>query len=148
MGAQGPRASFLGFAVNHSLARKTAVTPEPFRAPALSPRRRPSRTRDEGGFIILGGIILILVLLVVGVSLGKVLRVQYPDSYVEQRAQRQYVLTDTDLQLGGRSVARLRRGDTVWATRLENGDVAISSDAGGEMVLGFVGAHALSNVAP
>jgi hypothetical protein len=107
-----------------------------------------SRTSDEGGFIILGGIILIVVLLVVGVSLGKVFRVQYPDSYVEQRAQRQYLLTDTELQLGGRSVARLRRGDAVWATRLENGDVAISSDPAGRKIVGFVGAHALSNVAP
>lgn len=121
---------------------------EPIRAQALSPRLRASRTRDEGGFIILGGIILVLVLLIVGVSLGKVLRVQYPDSYVEQRAERQYVLTDTDLQLGGRSVARLRRGAAVWATRLENGDVAISSDAGGQKIVGFVEAHALSDVAP
>jgi hypothetical protein len=106
------------------------------------------RTRDEGGFIILGAIVLVLVLLVVGVALGKVLRVQYPDSYVEQRAVRQWVVTDTDLQLGGRLVARLRRGDAVWATRLENGDVAISSDAGGQKVVGFVGAYALTNVAP
>lgn len=134
--------------VNQTLARKTAVTPELIRAPAPSPRRRASRTRDEGGFIILGGIILVLVLLVVGVSLGKVLRVQYPDSYVEQRAQRQYVLTDTELQLGGRAVARLRRGEAVWATRLENGDVAISADQDGRKVIGFVRAFALSNVAP
>lgn len=110
--------------------------------------QKTSRTRDEGGFIILGGIILVLVLLVVGVSLGKVLRVQYPDSYVEQRAERQYVLTDTDLQLGGRSVAKLRRGEAVWATRLENGDVAISADEDGRKVIGFVRAFALSNVAP
>jgi hypothetical protein len=107
-----------------------------------------SRTRDEGGFIILGAIVLVLVLLVVGVSLGKVVRVQYPDSYIEQRAQRQYVLTDTELRLGGQAVARLRRGDVVWATRLENGDVVISSDADGRKVVGFVGAFALSNVAP
>ena len=107
-----------------------------------------SRTRDEGGFIILGGIILVLVLLIVGVSLGTVVRVQYPDSYVEQRAERRWIVTDTDLQLGGRPVARLRRGEAVWATRLENGDIAISSDAGGQKVIGFVGAYALSNVAP
>lgn len=121
---------------------------ESLRASALSPRLRTSRTRDEGGFVILGAIVLVLVLLVVGVSLGKVLRVQYPDSYVEQRAERQWVVTDTDLQLGGRAVARLRRGEAVWATRLENGDVAISSDAGGQKVVGFVEAYALSNVAP
>ena len=108
----------------------------------------PSRTRDEGGFIILGALILIVVLLVVGVSLGKVFRVQYPDSYIEQRAERQYVLTDTELQLGGRRVAKLRRGEAVWATRLENGDVVISSDAEGRKVVGFVGAFALSQVAP
>lgn len=110
--------------------------------------RSTSRTRDEGGFIILGAIVLVLVLLVVGVALGKVLRVQYPDSYVEQRAERQWVVADTDLQLGGRPVGRLRRGEPVWATRLENGDIAISSDAAGQKVVGFVGAHALSNVAP
>ncbi len=109
---------------------------------------KTSRTRDEGGFVILGAIVLVLVLLVVGVSLGKVLRVQYPDSYVEQRAVRQWVVTDTDLQLGGRPVARLRRGEQVWATRLENGDIAISTDAAGQKVVGFVGAYALSNVAP
>lgn len=121
---------------------------ESFRAPARAPRLRPSRARDEGGFIILGALILIVVALVVGVSLGKVFRVQYPDSYVEQRAQRQYVITDTELQLGGRSIAKLRRGEAVWATRLENGDVAISTDAGAQKILGFVGAFALSNVAP
>ncbi|HEX8212290.1 MAG TPA: hypothetical protein VF584_19095 [Longimicrobium sp.] len=124
------------------------MNPEPLRAPALSNRLGTSRTRDEGGFIILGAIVLVLVLLVVGVSLGKVLRVQYPDSYVEQRAERQWVVADTDLQLGGRPVARLRRGEPVWATRLENGDIAISSDARGQKVVGFVGAYALSNVAP
>ena len=124
------------------------MDPESLRASALGSRHRTSRTRDEGGFIILGGIILILVLLVVGVSLGKVFRVQYPDSYVEQRAERQWVVTDTDVRLGGRPVAKLRRGEAVWATRLENGDVAISSDAGGQKVVGFVGAYALSNVAP
>ena len=121
---------------------------EPLRAPALSNRHRTSRTRDEGGFIILGAIVLVLVLLFVGVALGKLLRVQYPDSYVEQRAERQWVVADTDLQLGGRPVARLRRGEQVWATRLENGDIAITSDAGGQKVIGFVGAYALSNVAP
>ena len=110
--------------------------------------QRTPRMRDEGGFVILGAIVLVLVLLVVGVSLGKVLRVQYPDSYVEQRAERQWVVTDTDVQLGGRPVARLRRGDAVWATRLENGDIAITSDAGGQKVIGFVGAYALSNTAP
>ncbi|HEY0154466.1 MAG TPA: hypothetical protein VGB92_20805 [Longimicrobium sp.] len=109
---------------------------------------RTSRTRDEGGFIILGAIVLVLVLLFVGVALGKLLRVQYPDSYVEQRAERQWVVADTDLQLGGRPVARLRRGEQVWATRLENGDIAVTSDAGGQKVIGFVGAYALSNVAP
>ncbi len=108
----------------------------------------PCRARNEGGFIILGALILIVLLLVVGVSLGKVFRVQYPDSYVEARAERRFVLTDTELQFGGKSVAKLRRGDTVWATRLENGDVAISSDAGARRIIGFVGAFALSSAAP
>ena len=113
----------------------------------MTPNRTSSasaRVRDEGGFIILGGIILVLVILVVGVLLGKVLRVQYPDSYVESRARKHWVVDDTELQLGGRPVARLRRGDAVWASRLENGDVAVSTDSTGQKVLGFVGAHALS----
>lgn len=109
-------------------------------APARSPR-----VRDEGGFIILGAIVLVLVVMVVGVLLGKVFRVQYPDSYIESRAQKHWVLTDTELQLGGRSVARLRPGDAVWATRLENGDVAVSADSTGQKIVGFIGAYTLSD---
>ena len=103
---------------------------------------------DEGGFIILGGIILVLVILVVGVLLGKLFRVQYPDSYVEAGAARQWVLTDTHVDLGGRTVAQLRRGDTVWTTRLPNGDIAVIADSTGSRVVGFVGGHALSDSSP
>lgn len=110
-----------------------------------APVARSSRVRDEGGFIILGGIILVLVILVVGVLLGKVFRVQYPDSYIESRAQKHWVVTDTEVQMGGRPVARLRRGEAVWATRLENGDVAVSADSTGQKILGFVGAYNLSD---
>ena len=102
--------------------------------------------RDEQGFIILGGLILILVILVVGVMLGKVLRVQYPDSYIEARASRHRVVSDADLQLGGRIVGRLRRGDAVWATRLENGDVAVAADSTGQKVVGFVGSYYVAPV--
>jgi hypothetical protein len=111
-------------------------------------RVSPSRVRDEQGFIILGGIILILVILVVGVMLGKVLRVQYPDSYIEARAARHWVVADAEVQLAGRTVHRLRRGETVWATRLENGDIAISPDSTGQKIVGFVGSYALTNSAP
>ncbi len=104
------------------------------------------RVKDERGFIILGGLILIVVVLVVGVMLGKVLRRQYPDSYVESTAARHYVVSDTEMQMAGRTVARLQRGDSVWATRLENGDVAITSDRAGNKVVGFVGSAALSPV--
>lgn len=115
----------------------TAVTPN-----------HPSRVRDEQGFIILGGILLVLLILVIGVMLGKVLRVQYPDSYIEARADRHWVVSDANVQLGGRTVTRLRRGDAVWATRLENGDVAIAHDSTGQKIIGFVGSDVLSNSAP
>jgi len=101
-------------------------------------------SKDEGGFIIFGALILIVVLLVVGVLLGKVLRKQYPDSYIEATAARHWVVSDTDMQMGGRTVGRLRQGDSVWATRLENGDVAVTSDRAGQKVVGFVGSAALS----
>lgn len=110
-----------------------------------APRPRSSRASDEGGFIILGAIVLIVVVLVVGVLLGKVFRVQYPDSYIESRARKHWVVDDTELRMGGRSVARLRPGDAVWATRLENGDVAVSSDSTGQKIVGFVGAYTLSD---
>ena len=103
-----------------------------------------SRVKDERGFIIFGALILIVVLLVVGVMLGKVLRKQYPDSYVESTATRHWVVTDAELQLGGRTVGRLQRGDSVWATRLENGDVAVTADRAGQKLVGFVGSDAIS----
>lgn len=112
-----------------------------------APRARSSHAGNEGGFIILGGIILVLVVLVVGVLLGKVFRVQYPDSYIESQARKHWVVSDTELRLGGRSVARLRPGDAVWATRLENGDVAVSTDSTGQKVVGFVGAYTLTGAA-
>ncbi|HEX8359010.1 MAG TPA: hypothetical protein VF613_02755 [Longimicrobium sp.] len=105
-----------------------------------------SKLKDERGFIIFGALILIVVLLVVGVLLGKVLRRQYPDSYIETTAARHWVVSDADMEMGGRKVARLQRGDSVWATRLENGDVAITSDRAGQKVMGFVGSAALSSV--
>lgn len=112
----------------------------------IAPRR--SHAGDEGGFIILGGIILVLAVLVVGVLLGKVFRVQYPDSYVEAAATRHWVITDTQVQMGERTVARLRPGDAVWATRLPNGDIAVTADSTGSKVVGFVGGHVLSDGAP
>ena len=105
-----------------------------------------SRLKDERGFIIFGALILIVVLLVVGVLLGKVLRVQYPDSYIESTATRHWLVSDAELQLGGRTVGRLQRGDSVWATRLENGDVAITADRAGQKLVGFVGSAAISTV--
>ena len=116
----------------------------PIRA-SSAPRTRSSHLGNEGGFIILGGIILVLVVLVVGVLLGKVFRVQYPDSYIESRAIKHWVVADTELRMGGRSVQRLRPGDAVWATRLENGDVAVSTDSTGQKIVGFVGAYTLSD---
>ncbi|CAA9346731.1 MAG: hypothetical protein AVDCRST_MAG68-3965 [uncultured Gemmatimonadetes bacterium] len=105
-----------------------------------------NKLRDEGGFIIFGALILIVVLLVVGVLLGKVLRKQYPDSYIEATAARHWLVTDAEMEMGGRTVGRLRQGDSVWATRLENGDVAITTDRAGRKVVGFVGSAALSAV--
>jgi hypothetical protein len=105
-----------------------------------------SNLKDEGGFIIFGALILIVVLLVTGVLLGKVFRMQYPDSYIDATATRHWVVSDVEMKLAGRTVARLRQGDSVWATRLENGDVAITTDRAGQKVLGFVGSDALSTV--
>ena len=110
-----------------------------------APRARPSHVRDEGGFIILGAIVLVLVVLVVGVLLGKVFRVQYPDSYIESRVVKQWVLTDTEVRMGDRPVTRLRAGEAVWATRLENGDVAVPADSSGRKIVAFIGAHALDD---
>lgn len=114
------------------------------RTPNASPSRAASHARDEQGFIILGAIILLVLILVVGVMLGKVFRVQYPDSYIEARAARHHVVADTELRMGDRIVGRLRRGEQVWATRLENGDVAIATDSTGQTVRGFVGSSALT----
>ena len=121
------------------------MTPNSFRAPNAP---RASLARDEGGFIILGGIVLVLAILVVGVLLGKVFRIQYPDSYIEATAARHWVLDDTRVELGGRTVAQLRRGDTVWATRLPNGDIAVTADSTGSKVVGFIGGDILSEIPP
>lgn len=110
-------------------------------APITAHRPRPG---DERGFIVFGALVLIVVVVVTAVLLGKVVRYQYPDSYIDpRRTERRHLVSDAEIHDAGQVVRRLRRGDSVWVSQLDNGDVAVF-DEPGKRVIGFVSGLALS----
>jgi hypothetical protein len=96
-----------------------------------------SPARGEGGFIILGCLILIVVVLVVGVLLGKIFRKQ--DRWIvstEGRSVR-HAVRDVEVRYADQVIRVIPRGDSAWVYPLPDGVVAVYTSPDEPQVDGF-----------
>lgn len=109
-------------------------------------RRRPavrlpdvltSPARGEGGFIILGCLILVIVVLTVGVLLGKIFRKQ--DVWIVSTEGRdvRHAVADAPVVYGETLIRVVPKGDSVWAYPLEDGVIAVYASPEATQVDGF-----------
>lgn len=112
--------------------------------------RAPARVSDRGGFVVLGALILVVAVMVAAVLIGKLVRYQYPDAYIPatQQHERRYALLGVEVRDGERVARRLARGDSVWVSQLENGDLAVFAHPTSTELVGFAPSSALSPTRP
>jgi hypothetical protein len=103
----------------------------------LAGLRAPLLVRSQGGFIVFGCLILIVVVFVAAVLIGKL--IHGPERTVVTNTGRELRVAKRPVEVtyGARVMKRLKPGDSVWVTPVEGGEVAVYPDRESLLVTGF-----------
>jgi hypothetical protein len=113
----------------------------PARGEAGARRDAPGRhsvVANEDGILVLRCLIAIILVLAIGVLLGKVLRVQYSDDVPVTGREVRWARRDVDVTYGVYTTGHLARGDSAWVEPVDGGLSAVFAGKATQGVVGFV----------
>jgi hypothetical protein len=99
---------------------------------------RADHTHSEhrAGFIVLGPLIAITLLVIIFVVAGKLMYAPAPVYIVEDRPVRRVATTGAPVFREARLVARVEPGDSLWVVQTASGAVVVYSDSTASVVVG------------
>ena len=117
--------------------RAEETFPLPYRSLPRAVPRRTLLPRDEGGFIVFGCLLLIVVVFVSAVLIGKLIHGPERTVLTNEGREVRHAVSDVPVTYGPRVMKRLKRGDSAWVAPVEGGEVAVYEDGEDLNVIGF-----------
>jgi hypothetical protein len=107
----------------------------PVRREAAPSRPAPA---EEQGFIVLGLLVTILLLLAGGVMLGKVVHhARYPHEVRLDARELRYAVREVEVRYGALPTARIPARDSAWVRPVGGGEVAVFVGPESQKIVGF-----------